>query len=59
VPKLVSVNAASNSGVGLWVKINQQNPETLSCQCGSEIDGSSGFANTAFLVGDRDDPGQL
>ena len=43
--------------VGLGIKIKQQHPLAERRQAGGEIDGSGGFSDPAFLVGDRNDFG--
>ena len=44
-----------DSGIGLWVQVNQQRPFLFLGQSGGEINGGRRFANPTFLVGDRND----
>ena len=44
-------------GIGLRIQIDQQRADFLFGQGGGEIDGSGGFADAAFLIGDGEDSG--
>ena len=46
-------------GVGLWIKVKQQDTLSERCKAGGEVDGSGGFPHTTLLVGDRDYAGQI
>ena len=54
---LVLVHARRHGGVALRIEVDQQHLALGSRQGRSEVDGGSGLANSAFLVGDSDDAG--
>ena len=52
--QIVSVDSKTGGGIGLRVGIDKQHLVLHHRQCGTEVNGSGGFAHTALLVGDRD-----
>ena len=49
-------HAKPAGGIGLRVEINQKHADAALCQARGQIDGRGGFANSAFLIGDRNYP---
>ena len=53
---LVLVDAGTHGGIALRVQVDQQHTAFRRGQRRSKVDAGGGLADTAFLVGDRDDP---
>ena len=49
------VHAHAGGGVGLRIKVAQQNPFASLCQRGGEVDAGGCLSNTALLVDNGDD----
>ena len=47
--------AEGAGGVGLRIKVDEEDARAAGGEAGREIDGGRGFAHAAFLIGDRDD----
>ena len=48
------IDPKSRSGIGLWVKVADQDATVQGLECGGQVDASRGFADAAFLVDDCD-----
>ena len=44
--------------VALWVDVDEQDALTAEGERRGQVDGRGGFADAAFLIGDRQDPGR-
>lgn len=57
-PGWVFGHANTGGGIALWVRVDDENPEIVGGQSGSEVDGGGGLPYPALLVDDRKDSAQ-
>jgi hypothetical protein len=55
VAALGAIDAKAGGGVALRIEVDEQHVAAEGGKAGGQIYGGGGFADAAFLVGDRDD----
>ncbi len=56
--EVAGVDPEARRGVSLGIEVHHENPEPQLGERGTQVDRGGRLADTAFLVGDRDDPGK-